>query len=462
MSVVTGGSKCNLITGYDQGEDNQVGYGKHRWLAQTFTLDDLYVVWRCRFKSWTRIGGEAYHYAIRDTDAQGKPTGADIAHTTLSPTGESFYSPGKWRRFDFDTFPNLPAGTYALVVSVPDSPQTWGYQLRGDLTTSQYPLGKAWESNDSGSTWSEISSTDFIFEVWGWQPPPEANPEPVISNWAPLAIADTPIIGGVEIFITTDIPVHLFMRWTDKEPLKHPSSIYRRGILVPIGTRFCFVAWHENEQIEPGDTLTHTFIKKPWPVCETRWFYFIGTKQAEEQPSASPIFRFHRPLAAFLFENYIVPPLNASNVFGKYWSAQTFTPTIAHEITKVKLHLERYTGTPGIFIVSIKATDAGGHPTGADLAVGSIDGDSLIQFPDHEWYFIPFLTSYPLIAGTKYAIVFRAPEGSMPHDFVMVWHSTTAPVYYPGNVEASSDSGLTWTSFGEIDYLFEEWGYPMS
>ncbi|GAI58084.1 unnamed protein product, partial [marine sediment metagenome] len=113
MAVVEGGSKCNLIEGYALGEDSDVEYGRHRYLAQTFTLDDDYTVLRFRLKSWTQTGGKFYHYAIRKTDAAGKPLGEDIYHTTLSPSNEYFYSPGKWKRFDFIEFPQLPAGTYA-------------------------------------------------------------------------------------------------------------------------------------------------------------------------------------------------------------------------------------------------------------------------------------------------------------------------------------------------------------
>lgn len=294
MAVVSGDSKCNLITGYTENEDNQVSYGKQKWLAQTFTLADLYVVWRCRVKSWTTTGDEFYHYALRNTDALGKPIGADIAHTTLSPINESFYSPGKWRRFDFDTFPNLPAGVYALVFSVPDAGSADRYKLRGDLTASPFTEGKAWESPDSGVTWNEIPNTDFIFEVWGWQPPPVSDPTPTISNWAPLSLDQPEVPECHTITVTTDIPVHLFMRWTATEPLKHPTELYRRGISLPYATRFCFVAWNEIEQEEDGDTYTHTFVLCDWLVCETRWFYFIGTKQAEESPSASPIFYYHR------------------------------------------------------------------------------------------------------------------------------------------------------------------------
>ncbi|GAI43052.1 unnamed protein product, partial [marine sediment metagenome] len=220
--------------------------------------------------------------------------GADIAHTTLSPTGESFYSPGKWRRFDFDTFPNLPAGVYALVLSVPDAGQTWNYKLRGDLTAAQYPLGKAWQSNDNGETWFELPGVDFMFEVWGWPPPPTSDPIPTISNWAPLTLKKALVEDAYWLQVTTNIPVHLFMRWTTTEPLTHPTELFRRGISLPTATRWCFVSWKENEQLEEGDTLVHTFYKPNWPVCETRWFYFIGMKQAEESPSASPIFWHHR------------------------------------------------------------------------------------------------------------------------------------------------------------------------
>lgn len=293
MTVVVGGSKCNLITGYTTGEDNQVNYGRHKWLAQTFTLDELNVVWRCRCKSWIWGSSNFYHYALRNTDGVGKPAGADIAHTTLSPLNESWHPPGKWRRFDFGGFPNLPAGVYALIFSVPDSTDTWSHRLRCDATASAYPLGKAWESNNSGATWDEIPNTDFMFEVWGWEPPPVADPAPTISNWAPLSNVITFVNDTATIVITTDIPIHLFMRWTETEPLTHPTELVRRGISLPNATRFCFVNWHENEQEEPGDTLTHTFTKPNWPVCQTRYFYFLGTKQVEESPSASPIFKHH-------------------------------------------------------------------------------------------------------------------------------------------------------------------------
>ena len=115
-----------------------------------------------------------------------------------------------------------------------------------------------------------------------------------IRHWAPLKLTCQITQDGVRITLITDTWVHLWLRWTKRKPLTHPMPLVRRGLSLPNATRFCFVAFHENEQLEPGDTYIHTYIKKPWKVCETRYFYFIGKIDGAESPSASPIFNFHR------------------------------------------------------------------------------------------------------------------------------------------------------------------------
>lgn len=330
MAVVKGGSKCNLVTAYGENDDKSLSLGKNRFYAQTFPLDEETVIFRCRCKEWTNEGNKFHHYGLRATDGAGKPTGPDIAHTTLSPTGAYFYEPGKWRRFDFMAFPQVPAGKYALVFSVPDAADWLRYKLRADETAPDYPGGEAFISSDAGATWNPVAGTDILFEVWGWPPPPAPPPDPAISNWAPTDIASQLTPTGYTIVVTTDIPVHLWMRWTKTEPLKHPSEEFRRGILLMSGIRWCFVAFHENEQEEPGDTYIHTFIKPNWPVCETRWFYFLGTKQAEETPSASPIFHLHRERIGFeqIFlepwsEGGVIPPPPMELIFLEPWTYWT-------------------------------------------------------------------------------------------------------------------------------------------
>ncbi|GAH77228.1 unnamed protein product, partial [marine sediment metagenome] len=71
--------------------------------------------------------------------------------------------------------------------------------------------------------------------------------------------------------------------------------------------RFCFVVYEDNEQVEAGDTLTHTWLKAAWPVCETRWFYFIGNIAGVGSVSESPIFKFHFP----------APPARATPAYGE-------------------------------------------------------------------------------------------------------------------------------------------------
>lgn len=306
MPHSNGGIETNLIEYYSIGEDNQVDYGKNRYLAQTFTLGTEYAVWRFLTKLFTIQMGHFYHFAIRNTDGAGKPIGEDISHTTLAPTGETPHSPGKWRRFDFPGWPVLPAGQYALVLSVPTTTTWQSHKWRCDATSPTYTRGKAWLSHNQGVDWEEVPGTDFMFQIWGYATPPPPPPTPTISNWASQDIEQYPVEDGYAIVFKTDIKCHLYMRWTTVEPQIHKQSVLRRGLLMHTDLRYCFVAWEENEQIEPGDTLTHTFIKTNWPICQTRWFYFVGTVAAEQQPSVSPIFKKHR--TALEYELIILEP----------------------------------------------------------------------------------------------------------------------------------------------------------
>ena len=45
----------------------------------------------------------------------------------------------------------------------------------------------------------------------------------------------------------------------------------------------------------------------------------------------------------------------------QYWLGQTFTPSISHRITSVKVFVFRK-GSPGTVTVSIRSTDGNGHP----------------------------------------------------------------------------------------------------
>ena len=115
------------------------------------------------------------------------------------------------------------------------------------------------------------------------------------SHWALLNLEYKYLDDGYLLTATTDVPCHLYCRITTHEPLKHTLPSYRRGTYLEGDIRFCFTVFEDNEQEEAGDTLTHTFIKDAWPVCVTKWFYFVGSQGGVTSVSETAIFKFHFP-----------------------------------------------------------------------------------------------------------------------------------------------------------------------
>ncbi len=101
------------------------------------------------------------------------------------------------------------------------------------------------------------------------------------------------ITGGVKLVVTTDIACHLFMRWSLVPPQAHTVPLLRRGLYMHGDRYYCFVAYHDNEQQEAGDTIEHSFIKVPWVVCECRYFHFWGMVGLDVCVSNSPCFMLH-------------------------------------------------------------------------------------------------------------------------------------------------------------------------
>lgn len=98
---------------------------------------------------------------------------------------------------------------------------------------------------------------------------------------------------GYQIVVTTDIPCHLWMRWSIIKPQRHSQPRLRRGIALHTDVYLCFVAYHDNEQEEAGDTLIHTFLKTAWPHCETRYFHFWGSVAGNTCRSTTALFKKH-------------------------------------------------------------------------------------------------------------------------------------------------------------------------
>ncbi|MBA7663057.1 hypothetical protein ES703_71095 [subsurface metagenome] len=303
-----------------------------------------------------------------------------------------------------------------------------------------------------------------MFQVWGYPPPPDPPPEPVISNWAPYQLTYTPITDGYKIFFTTDNPCHLFMRWTLVPPQQHKIPRLRRGVYLFDDKRFCFVAWHENEQQEPGDTYVHSFIKTAWPVCQTRYFYFVGTRAAEQQPSTSPIFTKHRfePPPPTQFEHYYNVRDSATVLAGTNSRAQTFTPQFNQVITKCSVLFLTSAGAlpPGtatIYAEICETVDL--QPTGSVLASAYFVID--VPAGDSDWLWRDFDIATPLLSkDTLYALRLRR----LPYDvyWPLVWWAEKNANPYPNGASWWSDDwGETWDyDPNYADCFFKTFGYP--
>lgn len=161
--------------------------------------------------------------------------------------------------------------------------------------------------------------------------------------------------------------------------------------------------------------------------------------------------------AANLYEYHNTDDDGNGRFYSLGWLAQTFTAGSNHSVTSVKLKLSRG-NSPGTITVSIRATD-GVHPTGPDLTSGTTDGDTLTTSPAGGWREIA-LTSYNLTGGTKYAIVLRAPGGDGSN--YVDWRYDSTGGYAGGNFEHSLNSGTTWMTYADFDFMFEVYGFPTS
>jgi len=137
-------------------------------------------------------------------------------------------------------------------------------------------------------------------------------------------------------------------------------------------------------------------------------------------------------------------------IYGAEWSAQTFTASDAYQISGVDVRLYRI-GAPGTVTASLRAI-ALGVPDGADLAVGTINGNLLSTYNRGEWEKIVFTTNYQLTSGVTYSIVLRATTGNIANQ--VVWRDDSTGTYAGGTRCASVNSGGAWGIYPNDDFIF--------
>jgi hypothetical protein len=255
-------------------------------------------------------------------------------------------------------------------------------------------------------------------------------------KWIPLTVEETVTALGVKIVLTTDVPCHLWCRITTTPPLTHFHPITVRGVTKMADPYFCFDNYHDNEQEEPGDTLVHTFIKEPWPVCETRYFYFHGTIAAVASPSTSPIFKYHRtfapPTPSSDCQTILVSPVG----FCQYWNAnaQTITPDHTYEARQLHIPLVQHDpNTKGPYIIKL-----------APLAIPCWDLEL-------KWSYEGYSTDLPL-PGLKEWQIYDLPNIPMLKDFPYILVVHTLPGWYWWNgalwIPYESAAAIKWWTSG--------------
>jgi len=158
------------------------------------------------------------------------------------------------------------------------------------------------------------------------------------------SIEQTLTATGYKIVIQTDIDCHLWMRWTTIKPQEHFTPTIKRGMVFNLKKYFCFDAYTDNEQEEAGDTTEHTFIKEPWPSCQTRFFYFHGEISGVASKSTTPIFEKHRvaPAEPTLIIDHDYPLLASNILFSNDWYGNTFMPPYDFRLSKIAVRHCQY------------------------------------------------------------------------------------------------------------------------
>ncbi|HEX3143780.1 MAG TPA: carboxypeptidase regulatory-like domain-containing protein [Pyrinomonadaceae bacterium] len=124
------------------------------------------------------------------------------------------------------------------------------------------------------------------------------------------------------------------------------------------------------------------------------------------------------------------------------WAGQTFQPAVTGQLTRADLDLfcASCTGTAPNVIVSVRAT-SGDLPTGGDLATATITG---FNSGSAVFYSANFASPPTLIAGTRYALVFRPVANPSAGTYAYV--VSTGNSYANGRWVASGNAGVTWAA----------------
>jgi len=146
------------------------------------------------------------------------------------------------------------------------------------------------------------------------------------------------------------------------------------------------------------------------------------------------------------------------DIYAGNWSYMQFTVgSVSHSLDFVNIYVKR-TGSPGNAILSLRHANDANKPTGADMDIVTLNGNSFSDALD--WVTFDFPDDITLEAGESYALVLRCPNGSV--DNYLEWYWDSGGSLANAIAGKTTDSGINWTvDAGGADYLFEIWGEPV-
>ena len=151
-----------LYERYQSGDDDQRTIQGVNWEAQTFTPGANHTINRFFAKILRGASPGDVTLSIRAT-AAGLPNGADLVAATIN--GNAVSLSALLTLFNFVAGAALTSGTkYAAVLRAPSGDVSNYILWRCDQTSPSYAGGARCYSSDSGATWAEETTRDFLFE----------------------------------------------------------------------------------------------------------------------------------------------------------------------------------------------------------------------------------------------------------------------------------------------------------
>lgn len=157
-----------VIEKYTTGEDESYAetLDSNDWLCQTITigtvgLDIASIIDRVDLKI-ANVGAGLIYASIYAVTPQGAPTGSSLSTGSAAASLFDAGATGIWGSISMSSYTLQPATQYALILSADSA-----CSVRADGSAPSYTGGTVWFSADSGATWTEDATTDFMFQVNG-------------------------------------------------------------------------------------------------------------------------------------------------------------------------------------------------------------------------------------------------------------------------------------------------------